>query len=90
MDRPDLFLLGGLGLVFAAILLLLLRRPLGRLLGLALRTSGWLAVLAACRHVLPASVMVLGVNWVNALVLGLLGLPGLGLLFIVNWLLTAA
>lgn len=78
--------LWGLGLV-AALVLLLLHRPLGRLCRLGLRTSGWLALLAACSRVLPASVMTLGVNWVNALVLGLLGAPGLGLLLMVNWLL---
>jgi inhibitor of the pro-sigma K processing machinery len=28
----------------------------------------------------------LGVNWINALILGLLGIPGLGLLLMFRWL----
>lgn len=86
MSNPNSLLVWGLGIV-AVLFLLLLRRPLGRLCRLGLRTSAWLALLAACRRVLPASAMALGVNWINALVLGLLGTPGLGLLLMLNWLL---
>ena len=56
--------------------LTLLRRPLGRLLRLAARSSVGLAVLA---------LFSLGVNPVNALVLGVLGAPGFGLLLMLQW-----
>ena len=56
--------------------LALLRRPLGKLLRLAVRSSVGLAVLA---------LFSLGVNPVNALVLGVLGAPGFGLLLMLQW-----
>lgn len=65
--------------------LLLLRRPLGRLLRLLARSGAGLAVLAVLGHILPGGLPALGVNWVNALVLGVLGAPGLGLLLLLNW-----
>lgn len=87
MSKLSPLLLWGSAFFPVLALLLLLRRPLGRLFRLCVRTSAWLALLAVGRHLLPASLMLLGVNWANALVLGLLGAPGLGLLLMVNWLL---
>ena len=75
------------GILFIGIALLLLRRPLCRLWRLGLRSVGGLAALALLH---PAGQLVgvtLGVNWVNALVLGLLGAPGLGLLLMLQWML---
>ncbi len=73
-----------------ALLLLLvpaLRRGLGRLLALAARTLAGLGALAALRAAGAGAVGVtLGVNLFNALTLGLLGLPGLALLLLFNWL----
>lgn len=69
-------------LLSAAVLLFLLRRPLTRLLRLLLRSAGGLAVLALLN---PLGLSV-GVNWLNALVLGLLGAPGFGLLLLMPWL----
>ncbi len=63
--------------------LLVLHRPLGWLLKLAVRSSAALAVLA-CIHPLWDG---LGVNWFNALVLGGLGVPGFALLLTLRWLL---
>lgn len=63
-------------------LLLVLRRPLLSLLRLLLRSAGGLAVLA----VLSPLGLSVGVNWLNALVVGLLGIPGLGLLLSLPWL----
>lgn len=77
--------LGGIGIL---VLLLLLRRPLRLLFRCLLRGAAGLGLLALCRRLLPLSVFLPGVNWVNALVLGLLGLPGLGLLLLLNRLLT--
>ena len=66
------------------VLLLVLRRPAALLLGLLGRSAVGLAVLSLLTR-LPG--ITLGVNPVNALVLGLLGVPGLGLLLMLQWLL---
>lgn len=70
-------------LVFAAVLLL--HRPLGKLLRLLFRSSVWLAVLAGLKQVGGLFGIALGVNPVNALVLGVLGAPGFGLLLMLQW-----
>lgn len=74
------------GLVLCAALLLL-RRPVARLLRLALRSSVGLAVLALFSQVSQLIGVSLGVNLVNALVLGVLGAPGFGLLLMLQWVL---
>lgn len=65
--------------------LLLLRRPAARLLRLALRSSVGLAALALFSQVGHLFGVQLGVNVINALVLGLLGAPGFGLLLMLQW-----
>ena len=60
-------------LFFSVLFLVIFRRPLGWLLKLLARSALGLGFLA------------LGVNAFNALTLGLLGLPGLGLLFLFRW-----
>lgn len=72
------------GLLLCAVLLLL-RRPVARLLRLALRSSVGLAALALFSQVGGLVGINLGVNLVNALVLGMLGLPGFGLLLMLQW-----
>ena len=74
------------GLLLCAALLVL-RRPAARLLRLALRSSVGLAVLALFSQVGDLIGVSLGVNLVNALVLGLLGIPGFGLLLLLQWVL---
>ena len=74
------------GLLLCAALLLL-RRPAARLLRLALRSSVGLAALALFSQVGQLIGVRLGVNLVNALVLGLLGLLGFGLLLMLQWVL---
>ncbi len=67
--------------------LALFHRPLGRLLALAVRSSVGLAALALLS---PAAQLIgvnLGVNLINALVLGVLGVPGFGLLLMLQWVL---
>lgn len=73
-----LYLCAGLA---AAAALMLLRRPLAALVRLGVRWVGGLAALA----VLQPLGLSLGVNFINALVLGVLGVPGLGLLLLVQW-----
>ena len=78
------WLLGSLGVVMT---LAILRRPLGSLLRLAGRTGlglGFLALFGPIGQLLGAG---LGVNLFNALILGVLGVPGFGLLMLLNWVL---
>ena len=72
------------GLLLCAALLLL-RRPAARLLRLVLRSSVGLAALALFSQVGHLFGVRLGVNFINALVLGLLGAPGFGLLLMLQW-----
>ena len=63
----------------------LLGRPLKHLLRLCLRTGVGLAALAAFSPVGGLIGVSLGVNLANALVMGLLGVPGFGLLLMLHW-----
>lgn len=65
--------------------LLLLRRPAARLIRLALRSSVGLAALALFSQVGHLVGVELGVNLINALILGVLGIPGFGLLMLLQW-----
>lgn len=62
-----------------------LRRPLRGLLRLLARTAAGLAGLFAFSQVGGLIGVTLGVNLVNALVVALLGVPGFGLLLMLNW-----
>lgn len=73
---------GGLLLL---LILALLRRPLKGLVRLLGRTGVGLAVLYALSQVGSFIGVSLGVNLANALVLGVLGAPGLGLLLMLHW-----
>ena len=75
---------GSLALLLLAALALF-HRPLGCLLRLAVRSSVGLAVLALFSSVGHYIGVNLGVNLVNALVLGVLGVPGFGLLLMLQW-----
>ena len=76
------WLAGSLGLLVA---LALLRRPLKGLIKLTARTGVGLAALWAFSPVGQLLGVGLGVNLLNALVMGVLGVPGFGLLLMVNW-----
>ena len=76
-----------LGLMLC-IALLTLRRALGRGLRLLARTGAGLAFLALWSQVGGLLGVGLGVNLFNALVLGALGVPGFGLLLMLNWALS--
>lgn len=66
-------------------LLLLMARPLGYLIKLLFRTGAGLAVLAVFSQVGGLIGITLGTNLLNALVLAVLGVPGFGLLLLLNW-----
>lgn len=85
MTAPDLPWLAVA--LLALSILALLHRPLGRLLRLAARSAVGLAVLALFSQVGQFIGVSLGVNLVNALILGVLGVPGFGLLLMLQWVL---
>lgn len=62
-------------------------RPLGALLRLAGRTAVSLGLLAVLGQTGLLAQVGLGVNLFNAVALGVLGLPGVGLLLMGRWLL---
>lgn len=69
--------------------LILLRRPLGALAALAARTTLGLGALFLFSQAGGLIGVTLGVNLWNALVLGVLGVPGFGLLLMLSWALAA-
>ena len=73
-------------LVFAVLFLVIFRRPLGWLLKMLGRTALGLGFLTLWAQSGAAAGLALGVNAFNALTLGILGLPGLGLLFLFRWM----
>ena len=72
-------------LFFSVLFLVIFRRPLGWLLKLLARSALGLGFLALWSQSGLAAGLALGVNAFNALTLGLLGLPGLGLLLLFRW-----
>lgn len=74
-----------LGLCLAFLLAIVFHKALGRFLRLAGRTLAALGSLALLKLVGDAVGLGLGVNLLNALVLAFLGVPGLGLLMMLNW-----
>lgn len=77
--KTALIILGSL------VLLILLRRPLGRLGRLAFRSGVGLGFLWLIKGVAPLVGINLGVNLFNAVVLGVLGVPGFALLMMTQW-----
>jgi inhibitor of the pro-sigma K processing machinery len=77
----------GLTALLLCAALLLLHRPLAYLIRLVVRSSVGLAVLALFSQIGTVTGISLGVNFVNALVLGVLGIPGFALLLMLQWLL---
>lgn len=73
------------GGLMAVLLLAVLRRPLGWLGRLAARTGVGLGFLYALSSISGVVGLRLGINLVNALVLGVLGAPGFGLLVALDW-----
>ena len=72
------------GLVLVAVLAAL-RKPLQWLVRVLARTGVGLVVLWCLSGVGGVLGVNLGVNLLNALVLGVLGAPGFGLLLLMNW-----
>ena len=65
----------------------LYKKPLKLALRVVLNSALGLGVLWLLNSTAPVTGLTLGVNWFNALTVGVLGLPGLGLLLLVKWVL---
>lgn len=70
--------------IFTVLFLVIFRRPLAWVLKLLARSALGLGFLALWAHSGLAAGLSLGVNLFNALALGLLGVPGLGLLLLLK------
>ena len=78
----------GLVLLFLLVAIwLLFKTPLKLALRVVLNSALGLGVLWLLNSTAPVTGLTLGVNWFNALTVGVLGLPGLGLLLLVKWVL---
>ena len=75
----------GIGLCAAVLALITLHHWLFRLAGVAFRTLMGLFFLQLLSFWGSTLGIALGVNLFNALVLGLLGVPGFGLLLLLSW-----
>ena len=82
MQEPALWAAGLLGV---ACVLLVFRKAAKQLILLALRTAAGGVFLMLIAPLGSWMGFTLGVNLFNALVLGVLGLPGLGLLLLLRW-----
>ena len=67
--------------------MIILRKPLSTLFGLGLRSCGALALLTILNPIGGAIGISLGVNITNAFVMAVLGVPGFGLLLMLQWVL---
>ena len=86
MSVVEVTALGLVGLFLLVAVVRLFRKPL-KLAARVLVNSGLgLAALWLLSAAAPAG-LTLGVNWFNALTVGVLGVPGLGLLLLVKWVL---
>jgi len=78
--------------IIAALLILLcikiLRKPLGCLVRLVINTIGGFIALIIVNFLGGFIGISIGINWINALIIGIFGLPGVGFLLVFQWLLT--
>lgn len=88
MDLKTVLMLALGGLVLLAAAAQALSAPIKQLLKAALNTVLGLAALLAINATTSITGLSLGFNLFNALVVGVLGIPGLVLLLLVQWVLT--
>lgn len=87
MSVIEIAALALVGLFLLVAVARLLRRPLKLALRVALNSALGLLALWLLDSTAPVTGLTLGVNWFNALTVGVLGVPGLGLLLLVKWVL---
>ena len=88
MGLTEKVALGILVLFLVGAALRLFKTPLKQLFQVLGNTLLGFAALALLNLTEPVTGIALGVNALNALVIGILGVPGLGLLLLVQWLFT--
>ena len=88
MDLKTVLLLIGVGLILLAVVLRVFSTPLKLMLKVALNTLLGLGSLILLNATSAFTGLSLGLNLFNALVVGVLGVPGLVLLLLVQWVLT--
>lgn len=88
MDVKTALLLAGAGLLLVLLLAKVFAAPLRLLMKVALNTLLGLGALLLLNATTALTGLSLGLNLFNALVVGILGVPGLGLLLLVQWIFT--
>lgn len=86
MDYLPAIITAVLVCIILFILLRLFSAPMRVIFKLALNTGLGFVGLIVFNAVGSLINLSLGINWINALVVGVLGVPGLGLLMLLNWL----
>ena len=87
MSGIEITALALVGLFLLVAVVRLFRRPLKLALRVVVNGALGLGALWLLNSAAPITGLTLGLNWFNALTVGVLGLPGLGLLLLVKWLL---
>jgi inhibitor of the pro-sigma K processing machinery len=64
----------------------LFTKPLKLIIKLLINTALGFAILVAINHFGAAYGIVIGVNWLNAIIVGIFGIPGVALLLVLKWL----
>lgn len=87
MSGIEITALALVGLFLLVAVVRLFRRPLKLALRVVVNGALGLGALWLLNSAAPITGLTLGLNWFNALTVGILGLPGLGLLLLVKWVL---
>ncbi|MBR2894602.1 MAG: pro-sigmaK processing inhibitor BofA family protein [Oscillospiraceae bacterium] len=87
MDVKTIFLIAGFGIILMFITAKVLATPLKISLRVLFNTLFGLCSLFLVNTTTAFTGLHLGINLFNAVVVGLLGVPGLGLLFLIQWVL---
>jgi inhibitor of the pro-sigma K processing machinery len=87
MSGIEITALALVGLFLLVAVVRLFRRPLKLALRVVVNGALGLGALWLLNSAAPITGLTLGLNWFNALTVGVLGLPGLGLLLLVKWVL---
>lgn len=87
MSGIEITALALVGLFLLVAVVRLFRRPLKLALRVVVNGALGLGALWLLNSAAPITGLTLGLNWFNALTVGVLGLPGLGLLVLVKWVL---
>lgn len=85
MSGIEITALALVGLFLLVAVVRLFRRPLKLALRVVVNGALGLGALWLLNSAAPITGLTLGLNWFNALTVGVLGLPGLGLLVLTRW-----